>query len=237
MTDLELALEKHKYVVEPGGKPQVNITAIAKLIDDGKSSAFAGAAVKITKAGGDYRSEWKESGEQGTRVHGYFENFLLNKPINYRPGEEGFVKALVGFIEAEDPQLIIDPEFVVVSPHGYGGRGDLCARLVTRGRGIWDLKSGKRYAVEHTLQLALQRFAELAVYDDAGMFVGTKPMPEVEVTGCFYANQDGTYDSERDLVEYPADEAAFEAAMNLLGAYNWTRTAEITKLRNAWRSK
>ena len=234
MSDLQLALEKHSYVVEPGGKGQVNITTIAKLVDDGKSSAFAGAANKITLAGGDYRKEWKESGEQGTRVHGYMENFLLDKPIDYRPGEEGFVKALRLFITEEDPQLIIPPEFVVVSPeHGYGGRGDLCADLKSYGRGVWDLKSGKKYAVEHTLQLALLRFGKLAVYDDNDMLIGCKDMPEVETAGCVYVNADGTYDVD----EYPADEDAFAQAVALLGVYNWTRTAEITKLRNAWRKK
>ena len=234
MSDLELALKKHKYVTEPGGTGQVNVTTISKLIDDGKSSAFAGAANKITLAGGDYRKEWKESGEQGTRVHGYMENFLLDKPIDYRPGEEGFVKALRLFITEEDPQLIIPPEFVVVSPeHGYGGRGDLCAALKSYGRGIWDLKSGKKYAVEHTLQLALLRFGKLAVYDDNDMLIGCKDMPEVETAGCVYVNADGTYDVD----EYPADEDAFAQAVALLGVYNWTRTPEITKLRNAWRKK
>lgn len=235
-SDLELAISKHRYVVEPGGKPQVNITAIAKLIDDGKSSAFAGSAVKITKAGGDYRQDWKESGELGTRVHGYFENFLLGKPIKYRAGEEGFVGSLEAFIKVEDPQLMMDPEFVVVSQHGYGGRGDLPAVLQRDGEPwLIDLKTGKRYGVEHSLQLAMLRYADLAVYDPDGMLVGTEPMPEFKHAGCFYANADGSYDPENDLVEYPADEAAFDAALSLLNAYNWTRTPIMRKIANAWR--
>ena len=51
MTDLELALNKHKYRLD--GVDLVNVTAISGLLDDGKSGAFAGAAVKLTK-------EWPE---------------------------------------------------------------------------------------------------------------------------------------------------------------------------------
>ena len=132
--------------------------------------------------------------------------------------------------EAEDA---IHAMAKVAPEHGYGGRGDLCASLKSYGRGIWDLKSGKKYAVEHTLQLALLRFGKLAVYDDNDMLIGCKDMPEVETAGCVYVNADGTYDVD----EYPADEDAFAQAVALLGVYNWTRTPEITKLRNAWRKK
>lgn len=235
MTDLELALNKHRYVAEPGGRGQVNITTISKLLDiNGKSSAFAGAAVKITKAGGDHRAEWKKSGELGTRVHGYMENFLLGKPINFRSGEEGFVTALERFIGAEDPQLILDPEFIVVSSeYGYGGRGDLCATLKNYGRGVWDLKSGKRYNIEHTLQLALLRFGQLAVYDDKGMLIGSKEMPVVETAGCVYVEASGEY----EVVTYPADRDAFHQAVALLGVYNWTERPDIKAEANAWKKR
>lgn len=232
MTDLELALEKHKYVVQPGGKPQVNITTISKLMDiDGKSSAFAGSAVKITKAGGDYRREWKESGELGTRVHGYCENFLRGEAIDYRSGEEeGYVEALEKFITEADPK-VIDLEFVVVSALGYGGRGDM---LVEIDGETWliDLKSGKRYAYEHTLQLAALRYARRAQYDGHGMLSSTEPMPEIDRTAALYVENNGSY----ELVEYPADKRAFQAFVCLLTAYQWTRLPQIHELANKWRA-
>ena len=54
-SDRELA-EKHKYRL-PNGDLAVNVTAISGLMDLGKSSAFAGAAVKLTKAGEDYKQD------------------------------------------------------------------------------------------------------------------------------------------------------------------------------------
>jgi hypothetical protein len=232
MSDLQLALDKHKYVSTPGGQPQINITAIAKLLDiNGKSSAFAGAAVKITKEGGDYRKLWKESGELGTRAHGYCENFMLVKSIEYRAGEEGYVVALERFIEEKNPVNYIPPEFVVVSPqHGYGGRGDLLITFDDQ-LTLCDLKSGKKYAVEHTLQLAAQRYAELAVYDKDGVLTGSHPMPEIDRAGCLYVNEDGTY----EFIKYPADSEAWNVFLGLLDAYNWANNETMKELSNSWK--
>ena len=116
----KLAISKHRYVVEPGGTGQVNVTTISKLIDDGKSSAFAGAAVKIALAGGNYREEWAESGEQGTRVHGYMEN-LPARQAHRLPTWRGRIRQGAQAVHhgRKTRELIIPPEFVVVSPeHG-----------------------------------------------------------------------------------------------------------------------
>ena len=234
MSDLELALRKHKYVTEPGGKPQVTITAVSGLLDiNGKSSAFAGAAVKITKEGGDYRAQWRESGERGTRIHRYCENFLLGKPIECREDEQGYVDALERFILEKDPRNIIEPEFVVVSPeHAYGGRGDMLVEfdgLAT----LADLKSGSERAIEHTLQLAAQRFARLAVYDDDGALIETRPMPKIDRAGCLYVEGDGTF----NFVEYPADAEAWNVFLGLLDSYRWCNEPTMKELANAWRKK
>lgn len=234
MSDLTLALDAHKYVVEPGGKPQVNITAIAKLLDiGGKSSAFAGAAVKISKEGGDYRKIWKESGELGTRVHGYMENFMTGVAIDYQEGEAGYVHALETFIKERNPQNYIAPEFVVISPeHGYGGRGDLLVTFDDQ-LTLCDLKSGKKYAVEHTLQLAAQRYAELAVYNDEGVLTGSHPMPQIDRAGCLYVEADGNY----EFVTYPADAEAWNVFLGLLDAYNWASSDHMKEASNAWKKR
>lgn len=234
MNDLELALSKHKYVAKPGGEPQVNITAISGLLDiGGKSSAFAGAAVKLTKEGRDYRAEWKESGERGTRIHGYMEKFLAGESIEMRDDEKGYVDALEKFIVEKNPVNYLTPEFVVVSPDfGYGGRGDMLVvmdDLLT----LCDLKSGKRYAIEHTLQLAAQRFAHVAHYDEEGNLTRTPPMPVIDRAGCLYVEEDGTY----EFVQYPADWEAFSVFLNLLDAYNWSRSPLMTAATKVWKDK
>jgi len=237
-SDLQLAL-KHKYVSSPGGKPNINVTSIAKLIDDGKSSAFAGSAVKITRAGGDYRAEWEASGARGTRVHRHFDRYLRGLEIDMLPEDKPLVLALEKFLIERDPEPMIEPEFVVVCEvlcpvcgqyHGYGGRGDVALKIAGE-RWLIDLKTGKRYAVEHMLQLAALRYGRLAVYDEAGALVETRPMPAFDRTGDLYVTDEGEY----ELVEYPAGPDAYNAFLSLLHAYSWTRTPEITKLRNAWR--
>ena len=216
MSDLEQALA-HKYRLDD--EPLVNVTAISGLLDDGKSGAFAGAAVKLTKAGEDYRQTWKASGERGTRVHGYCEAFLKNEPIQMVPADAGFVDALELFIKDRDPQ-VIDLEQIVLSDEGYGGRFDVLATLDGE-IALIDVKTGKPYAAEHTLQLSAYRYATgIAEYGLDGALIGLRPMPEIEATYCLYVHEDGTY----DLTSYPADSEAWNVFLGLLDAYNWSRT-------------
>lgn len=217
VTDLSLALEKHDYRL--AGQKLVNVTAISGLLDDGKSGAFAGAAVKLTKEGLNYRDEWKASGERGTRVHGHVESFLKGEAIDCLPSDMGYVDAAEKFMLDREPEAI-ELEEIVLSSEGYGGRFDIIAHLDGH-IALIDVKTGKPYAVEHTLQLSAYRYAEgIAVYDEDGAVSGLRGMPLIERTYCLYLREDGSY----DLREYPADEQAFAIFRGLLAAHRWTRT-------------
>jgi hypothetical protein len=216
MNDLESALA-HRYRLD--GADLINVTAISGLLDDGKSGAFAGAAVKLTKAGEDYRATWKASGERGTRVHGYCESFLKGESIDMAVGDEGYVDALEKFIHDLDPQ-VIDLEQIVLSSNGYGGRFDMVVRLGEQ-IALIDVKTGKSYAAEHTLQLSAYRYADgIAEYDTDGKLTGLRPMPKIDATYCLYVHDDGEY----DLTEYPADSEAWNVFLGLLDAYQWSRS-------------
>ncbi len=223
-TDLELA-ESHKYKL-PNGEIAVNVTAISGLMDDGKSGAMAGSAAKITTKGGDYRAEWREKMNRGTRVHGHCESFLRGESINCAESDKGFVDALEKFIVELDP-FVLELESIVLSAvPGYGGRFDMIVRIAGE---TWliDLKTGREYPIEHTLQLAAYRYANgIAKYSGTGSLVSMRPMPEIDHCACLYVREDGTY----KLAEYPADTHAYQIFCALLCAYKWTRNETMKEL-------
>lgn len=222
-SDYELATLKHKYVVEPGGKPQVNITAMAELLDLGKSDAFAFKAAKLGTQG--WFQYIKDKQDTGTRVHGYMEAYILGNPIEARTDELGHVDAIEAWMNRDRPKLLA-AEFIVVNPGvGYGGRGDL---LVAINNEVWliDLKTGKHFPVPHTLQLAALRYAERAVYNEQGMLTETMEMPHVDHTADLYTRNDGTF----DLIEVPADYDAYDTFTDLVLAYHWATSPEMKKL-------
>lgn len=222
-TDQELA-HAHKYRL-PNGEVAINVTAISGLMDDGKSGAFAGAAMKLRDQGLNYRTVWKEKADRGTRVHCHLESFLKGEDIDQQEDEAGYVDALEQFIVDVDP-LVISQEEIVLSNLGYGGRFDLLAEIDGE-VALIDLKTGKEYAVEHTLQLSAYRYADgLATYDEDGNLTELRPMPEIDWCGCLYVREDGTYNLER----YPADDDAFAIFCALLKSYQWTRSASMKQL-------
>ena len=227
-TDLELALA-HKYRL-PNGTKLTNVTAISGLMDMGKSNAFAGAAVKLTKQGINYREVWNEKGNRGTRVHGHCEKWLQGEDAEVADDEAGFVDGLQAFWEDHAPELIAAEE-IVVSSRGYGGRFDMIVEPMKGeyegDRCLIDLKTGKQYLVEHTLQLAAYRFADgMARFDDWGHLDHLMPLPEITRTFDLYVNEDGSY----QLKEYPADPDAFAQFCHLLAARNWATSDTMKQL-------
>ncbi len=222
-TDLQLA-NKHKYRL-PNGDIAINVTAISGLMDDGKSGAFAGAAVKLTKAGENYRAVWSAKANRGTRVHGHLESFLRGEDIDQQEDEKGFVDALEAFILDHQPTVIAQEE-IVLSNRGYGGRFDLLAEIAGE-TALVDLKTGSAYPKEAALQLAAYRYADgIATYGEDGNLTSLYPLPDIDWCACLYVREDGTY----DLVKYPADEDAFAIFCALLEAYKWTRSDSMKAL-------
>lgn len=231
MSDLDLALNKHKYKLLDG-RIAVNVTTISGLLDDGKSGAFAGAAVKLTKEGVNYRDEWNARAERGTRVHGHCESFLRGEDIDCLPSEMGYVDAVELFMVEHVP-LVVELEQIALSSKGFGGRFDMIVEIEGE-NWLLDLKTGKKYAVEHTLQLSAYRFADgLAVFDEEGALTSLRPLPEIDRAGCLYVNEDGTY----TLSEYPADLLAFKSFCNLLSVYQWARTDDVKAVVKESRAK
>lgn len=212
MSDLERAARKHEYCF--GGVPLPSVTRITGLIDNGKAAAMAGAAAKITREGGNYRSEWKEKAERGTRIHGYIEMWLAGEDAAPEPGDEGFLDAAEKYL-IDQPQEWHRVEPIVVGD-GYGGRLDAMTLTAVR-----DWKSGAQYD-EHIIQLAAYvNGLGLALYDPSGNFVGYEPMPDIKSAGCVYLREDGTYLP----TEYSREELdeAFNVFCGLLDVYNWLK--------------
>jgi hypothetical protein len=229
LTDREQAFEKHKYRWTDG-TPCVNVTAISGLLDDGKSGAFAGAAVKMTRQGYNYRDEWDAKAERGNRIHAHCEAWLRGEDVDALSDEEGFLDGLELFMENSKP-ILLEQEEVVLSHWLYGGRFDMIVTMTDPFLGpqnwLIDLKTGKEYVVEHMLQLAAYRFADgMAVFDKDGTLDRIKPMPNIDVTACLYVNEDGSY----RLVPYPVTDTTFAYFTQLLTMYQWVRTPEMKTL-------
>lgn len=224
-SDLELATGSHRYRLMDG-TTAVSVTSIAGLLDiDGKSSAFAGAAVKLALTGVDYRAEWRAKADRGSRLHTHMEAWLRGEDIDQTDDEAGYLDGLEKFIVDYDPETI-ESEQVVLSHLGYGGRFDLVARIGDE-TALLDLKSGSAYPIEASMQLAAYRYADgIAEYNDEGVLKGLRPMPAVDWCACVYVHEDGTY----DLRKYPADQEAFDSFCDLLGVYRWAKSEQMAAL-------
>jgi hypothetical protein len=217
----ELA-DNHVYML-PNGEVGINVTAISGLMDNGKAEGMAGAARYLALNGRDHRAEWDAKRDLGSRVHAHCEAFLRGEGVDCLDGDAGYVDAVESFMADHDPH-VLELEEIVLSELGFGGRFDMIVQPL-QGKYVGetllvDLKTGKRHFHEHTLQLAAYRYADgIAVYDEDGSILETRPVPIADRTMCLYVGADGSY----GLVEYPADRGAFRAFCALLEAYQWTK--------------
>jgi hypothetical protein len=203
------------------------VTAISGLLDIDKSGAFAGAAVKLTKAGEDYRAVWRAKAERGTRIHQHCESWLRGEAVEATDDEQPYLDALEKWMLTDAPVLLMS-EGIVLSECGYGGRFDIIAAVGAR-TALIDVKTGSQYPVEHTLQLAAYRYADgIARYDAEGELDRVEPnvLRCIDWTGCLYLNGDGTY----ALIEYPADHDAFLTFRQLLDAHRWATSPTMKAL-------
>lgn len=207
-TDFEAAL-RHKYRLN--GVALINVTGVTGLLDDDKSSKMAGAAAKITRAGADYKAEWAAKRDRGTRVHASCETWLRGEDAEVLDEDALYVDGLDAFFKEKNPYPI-EIERIVLSELGYGGRFDFIAEFEGQIT-LVDVKTGRNYFIEHTLQLSAYRFADgMAVYGDDGSLVRLDPLPHIDRAGCLYLDGNGSY----EFREYPADEDAFALFSHLL---------------------
>lgn len=204
-SDVEYAAD-HRYRLL-SGELAPSVTSITRLLDDGKSMGFAYAAVKL---GPTFKEQWDEKADRGSRIHKHCEAWLEGEWVETLPDEQPYLDALEAFFGDYEVQPIA-VERVVLSELGYGGRFDFVAEL----NGIpslVDVKTGKPYATDHTLQLAAYRYSDgMAQYRD-GALVAVEDLPPIRRTACLYLAATGLY----ELVEYPADRDAFAVFRQLL---------------------
>jgi hypothetical protein len=230
-TDLELAA-RHRYRL-PNGEVAINVTTISDLVDGGKSAAMAAAAAGLTRQGRDYRQEWRDKADLGTRVHKVCEKWLLSQVADVpdedllvAPSDHGYIDALEKFWREYSPRVVVCEAITLSETHGYGGRFDMVIEVGPR-RLLVDLKTGKPWPISHTWQLAAYRYADgIAEYDEKGRLDALRPLPEVDGCACLYLREDGSF----RFPEYPADRTAFAKFCSLLDAYRWMHSQQMTRL-------
>jgi acylphosphatase len=124
VSDKQFAKSRHRYTDPRTGERVIGVTSIAGAFDDGnKIGAGAGAAVKLERAGIDYRREWQNKKELGSRVHGYAQLWVEGRAADIEEGDAEHMKSFRQFINDKKPEWI-EVERAVISSLGYGGRFD-----------------------------------------------------------------------------------------------------------------
>jgi hypothetical protein len=232
-SDKALALESHKYRL-PNGTTAVSVSAIAKCIsDDGKAMGFAYAAVRLAREGKFFKTVWDEKRDRGSAIHSHMEAFGRGEDVEAFDDELPILDNLSTAWEAHDIEISMSECVVLWLPPGheddpdaigFGGRFDHVAWVTVDGvRSLWllDLKTGKRYAMQHTLQLNLYAGGQLAIYDDAGTLNQLVDLPPIEHVGCLYVDEDGYA-----LVEYPKSAEIFDLGVQMLNTLTTYRALE-----------
>jgi hypothetical protein len=234
LSDRDTAEKRHIYSDPRTGERVIGVTTVVGCYDSGdKIGAGAGAAAKLLRAGVDYRRQWNEKKDLGSRIHEHVAKWAEGKTADVLEEDMGHMDAFENFCRAEKPEWIATERAVV--GNGFGGKLDLIAWLPNR-ESYWllDAKSGRPYKAELLLQLAGYAGSDgFIVYDETGKAVGIEPLPPIERWGGLYLSGDGTYFlSEPDLPTKKGDtrtiievqEDAKSAFRHLLAVKAWSKT-------------
>lgn len=232
-----------RYAVEVGGKPVApSVTGVLGLLN--KDGLAWGAAKETALFAIHHRDEWEhldaesayhrlrkhhagvwsDKAKRGTLVHSLNAEWVAGNEVECPPDCVPYVDALERFWTDLSPTWIEVERSVVYNVPGleFGGSFDAVVDIAGR-RTLLDLKTGKRYPIETTAQLAAYRYAQgMAVYSPLGGLESIEPMPEVDATAVLYLHEDGTY----ELLEVPGDRASFDAFLALRRVWNWTQAME-----------
>ena len=226
VSDRQYAESKHQYRDPRTGERLMGVTSIVRAFDPtgDKLGAGAGAAVKLLRDGQDYRKVWNEAADLGKRVHGYAGLWAQGKPADVPADEAPYMDAFEKFCIEHEPTFI-ETERAVVSHFGYGGKFDFVAEFragpLADSYPLVDIKTGKHYQTELTLQLTGYRYADgMVLYDDLGWARMLEPMPHIDHAAGLYLHDDGTY----DLAWVNADDVAFRHFVNLLETKRWAKS-------------
>lgn len=244
MTD-PVGRKRGRYAVEPGGRhsaPSVTMvlgvlnkpglpwgaareTALFAVFHQGEWIDLPPAEA-IERLRKHHRGVWDDKASRGTLVHDLACRWAKGEEVDCPTECDPYLDALEAFYRDHRPEWVEVERTVIYDVEGeeFGGSFDAVARLRSDGslRRL-DLKTGKRYPIETTLQLAAYEFApSLGVYDETGALAGTEPNPRTDARSVLYLHDDGTY----ELLDVPADEAAFEQFLALRRAFTWLKDME-----------
>ena len=224
-SDKDLAENAHKYRDPRTGDLLISVTRVVGSYDDGdKLGAGAGAAVKLTKEGKNYREVWNAKRDLGSRVHKHAADWAQGKTVDVLDTDGPYLDAILAFCQSVRPEWIA-VERAVVSSLGYGGRFDAVAEIGGVST-LLDFKTGRAWLLELSMQLSAYRFADgMVVYNAEGKAVMVEPMPHVERCAGLYLDETGT----AKMVEVDADEAAFGAFCHQLSVVQWANATKARK--------
>lgn len=193
MSDLEL-VANHEYVVEIGGKPKISVTRISGLVDDGKTDGLMRWATWLAAQGENYLEVREYKADRGSRIHAHMPAWARGETVQARADELGYLQAAANW-RIESGAISIESEQIVLSSLGYGGMFDDISEIEGELWGI-DFKSGRLKDRENELQHAGYWNADLGigVYDEDGMLIGYRPLPDVTRWATLGLKDDGTYD-------------------------------------------
>lgn len=176
----------------------------------------------------EHDRQWAAKAALGQHVHHMALQWAQGEEVETDAKTDPYMSALESFYKDCQPQFVELERTVRGSFNGtafYRGQFDFIARLDRDGQrrlGLWDIKTGSFHPVEQTLQLAGYRYADWLTTWGDGTEARACPMGPVDEAGVLMLHNDGTY----DLIELPADRAAFGLFRQLLGAYHWANHIE-----------
>jgi hypothetical protein len=195
-----------------------NLDIIGDLIARGGEEA----AVKWIASLPDYQRD--QAADLGSSVHTMAEQIARGGDLTVGELEAPYIEAYRDFLEREKPTGVRVERMVFNFAVGYAGTLDLLARIRSApGTSLLDIKTGNSAGgvwPETRLQLAAYRYAEfVGVPGDRKKY----PMPEINQVFVLHLRPDRYAEGWR-LVEYPVDEADFEAFGHALAIYRWKKS-------------
>jgi hypothetical protein len=177
-----------------------------------------------------HRGVWDDKASRGTIVHDLALQWSQGREVDVPVECDPYMDGLEAFYRENQPQFVEAEQSVIYDENpslAYGGSFDALIRF---GAGplagktmVVDYKTGQRYPIETTLQLAAYRACKkIGVYDDKGALVDTRPMPVTAGGAVLYLHDTGTY----ELLEVPANGDAAAMFLRLRAVWSWQAEME-----------
>lgn len=167
-----------------------------------------------------HRGVWNDKANRGTRVHDLAMQWAGGNDVECPEDCTPYLDALERFYTDHDPIWVeVERNILSLTPGlEYGGKFDYVRQTATENvQG--DIKTGKRYPIETTLQVASYAFAQyLATYEN-NKLVALDPMPKIDRCEVLYLHDDTTY----ELLTLPVTPAVYEHFLSLRAAWSWLR--------------